>query len=315
MSLKQTDSRKLLPALALSAILAGCASIPRNESPDVYGMLYDGESTAAYATAFPVGSPAEAYGNGDMAARAGDFDRALFEYIRGLRLESEPVAEPLYRIGAIHHQRENHRLAELAYRWALEVDPDHGPGATALGIMQLEKRQYAEAATQLESVTRSGNANWRTHNALGILSDLHGDFEEAARHFSDALNASPGNPVILNNLGYSRYLAGDLEGARDALRQALRANPRYELAWRNLGLVHAREGNYDAALDALARSGTEAEAYNDIGYVSMVGGRYSEATFFFQEAMRLSPAFYATASENARHLERRIRRSAASRQD
>jgi Flp pilus assembly protein TadD len=305
----------LLLALVLSAIMAGCASTPRNERPDLYGMLYDGESTAAYATAFPVGSPAEAYGNGDVAARAGDFDRALFEYIRGLRLEEEPVAEPLYRIGAIHHQRGNHRLAEMAYRWALEVDPDHGAGATALGIMQLERRKYDEAEAQLQSVSGKGNATWRTYNALGILSDLHGHFDEAAGYFTHALNASPGNHMVLNNLGYSRYLAGDLEGARDALSRALRGNPHYELAWRNLGLVLAREGDYDAALDALARSGTEAEAYNDIGYVSMVGGRYSEAIFFFQEAMRLSPTFYVTASENARHLERRIRRNATSRQE
>jgi tetratricopeptide (TPR) repeat protein len=303
--------RKLFLALVFSVSLAtGCATTPRQQDPDLFGMLYDGESTAAYATAFPVGSPEEAYANAELAARGGDLDRALYEYIRGLRLEDEPAAEPLYRIGAIHHQRENHRLAEMAYRWALEADPDHGAAGTGLGLLQLARRQYDEAEAQLLSVSDQGNSTWHTHNALGILSDLHGHFDEAAGHYRRALDSSPENYVVLNNLGYSRYLAGDWGGARDALHGALRSNPNYPMAWRNLGLLHAREGNYDAALDALGRIGSEAEAYNDIGYVAMLEGRYTEAAFFFEEALRLSPTFYVTASENARHLERRIRRNA-----
>ncbi len=303
---------RLLLSLFVSAALAACASSPRDNEPDIYGMLYDGESTAAYATAFPVDSPEEAYRNGDLSARAGDFDRALFEYIRGLRLEEEPVADPLFRIGSIHHQRGNHQLAEMAYAWALEVDPDNGAAGTGLGTLLLEARQYEAAEKQLRSVVRAGNATWRTHNALGILMDLRGRFEAAGRHYRLALETSPQSYVVLNNLGYSRYLAGDREGAHDALASALRVNSHYELAWRNLGLVHARDGNYDEALDAVARSGTRAEAYNDIGYLSMLNGQYADAEYFFREAMRLSPTYYVTASENAAHLERRMRRNAAS---
>jgi len=306
---------KALLAVTLSLALAGCATTPKSEEPDLYGMLYEGESTAAYGTASPVESPAEAYRNGDAAARAGDFDRALFEYIRGLRLEEEPAADPLYRIASIHHQRDNQKLADMAYRWALEVDPDHAAAGTGLGIMYLESRRYDEAEARLRAVARKEQASWRTHNALGILSDLQGHFDEAARHYARALKIEPANHLVLNNLGYSLYLAGDWEGAREALGKALRSNPGYELAWRNLGLLHARDGDYEEALEAVGRSGTEAEAYNDIGYVSMLQGKYTDAVYFFEQAMRLSPTFYVTASENAKHAERRIRRNAVSEQD
>lgn len=306
--------RTILAAVALSVSLAGCATTGQMQEPDLYSMLYDGESGAAHGTASPVSTPEEAYRHGEAAARAGDYDRALFEYIRGLQMEDEPAAEPLYRIGSIHDQRNNHELAEMAYRRALEVDPSHPEAGTSLGIMELQRRRYSEAEAQLRAVTDEGNANWRTYNALGVLADLQGNADEAVRHYTRALRKDPDNATVLNNLGYSRYLSGDWRGARDALRRALRSDPNYEMAWRNLGLVHVREQAYDDALEAFGRSGTDAEAYNDIGYVAMLEGRYADAKFFFEKAMQRSPTFYLTASENVRQAERQIRRNSASRQ-
>ena len=306
-----TKTTPVLAALAgLSLILAGCATTADNEEPDLYGDLYDGESTAAYGTAFPVSSPEEAYRNGDAAARSGDFDRALFEYIRGLRLEDDPPADILYKIGSIHHERANQPLADIAYRWALEVQPGHPDAGTGLGIMLFQQRKYSEAEAQLRPIARGEDATWRAHNTLGILADLREQFGQAEREYNRALELAPGHHVILNNLGYSRYLAGDLQKARGALRQALRSNPDYEIAWRNLGLVLTRIGDYDEAVEAFARNGSRAEAYNDIGYVRMLEGDYAGAADFFEEAKRLSPSFYVTANENARQAKRQMRRHA-----
>lgn len=300
----------LLSAVLFGVVLSGCAaSNSRHGGSDAYGALYDGESTAVYSTAFPVASPAEAYRNGDAALNAGDEDRALFEYLRGLQLETSPQADPLYKIGAIHHERGNYRLADLAYRWALELEPQHAWAGTGLGVVLLQQRQFELAEQQLRPIVARGNAPWKAHNALGIIADMRGEHEQATEHYQQALQANPRSARVLNNLGYSRYLAGDLPGARQALREAVSANPRYELAWRNLGLVYAREGDYDFAIEAMARNGNRAKAYNDIGYISMVEGRYDEAMNFFQEAMRLSPAYYITASQNARNLDMVMRRN------
>lgn len=291
--------------ITMSIIMGGCASTPTDRHTDVYDMLYQGESTVAYGTAFPVASPDEGYRNGDRAARAGDFDRALYEYIRGLQLEEKAAAEPLYKIGSIHHRQGNHELAELAYRMAIDAEPGHGAAGTGLGLVQLETRRYQEAEQQLWEVAVNGHGSWRTLNALGILADLEKDFRRAGQYYQRALEHAPGNVVVLNNLGYSRYLAADWKGARSALRKAVRSDHRYELAWRNLGLVHAREGHYEDALEALRRSGSEAEAYNDVGYIAMMDGRFSEAINFFQEAIRLAPTYYVAANENATEARRK----------
>ncbi|WP_206675723.1 tetratricopeptide repeat protein [Marinobacter daqiaonensis] len=295
--------------LAITA-LAGCATTSSNgHEDDPYGAFYEGESSATYATAFPVGSAEEAYSNGNKAAERGDYDRALFEYIRGLRLASEPTADILYRIGSIHHFRENNRLAELAYEWVLRLEPEHLQAGTGLGLLYLERRQYGAAKIQLDSVVKlSSRAPWQAYNALGVLADMNSKPWNAEDYYQQALDINPGSPLILNNLGYSRYLAGDWPGAREALEAALRVNGNYELAWRNLGLVHAREKNYQFALEALGRAGNESEAYNDVGFVSMIEGDYSRALSFFSEAMRLSPVYYVKASENADNTRRMMDR-------
>lgn len=305
--------KRILLALLASAALAGCAATPSNgQMDDAYGAFYEGESSATYATAFPVGSAEEAYSYGNKAAQSGDYDRALFEYIRGLRLAEEPTADILYKIGSIHHSRENNRLAELAYQWVLRLEPEHLQAGTGLGLLYLERRQYDAAKIQLDSVVKiTTRAPWQAYNALGVLADMDSKPWNAGPYYQQALDINPDSPLILNNLGYSRYLAGDWPGARKALEAALRVNGNYELAWRNLGLVHAREKNYQFALEALGRAGNESEAYNDVGFVSMMEGDYNQALSFFQEAMRLSSVYYVKASENADNTRRMMNRNVA----
>ncbi|MDR5899536.1 tetratricopeptide repeat protein [Halomonas vilamensis] len=294
---------------ALALILGGCASNSQLQSgADPYAALGN-SSSVEYSTAFPVASPEEAYRNGAGAMRAGDPDRALFEYLRGLRMERRPQADPLYRVGIIHHGRGNHDLAEKAYLWALALDGSHIGARTALGVALLEQRKFDQAEEQLQPLATRRDTPWQAHNALGVIADMRSDYSLAQSHYEKALEVRPSTPLVLNNLGYSRYLAGDWPGARQSLRRAVSVNPGYELAWRNLGLVYAREGDFETAVEAVARNGDRAKAYNDIGYISMLEGRYDDAMGFFEEAMRLSPAYYVTASENAQNLDNIRRRS------
>lgn len=299
--------------LLIALGLGGCATANQPAGADPFAALGSGGSTVEYSTAFPVASAEEAYYNGAAALRARDPDRALFEYLRGLRMESTPKADPLYRVGIIHHGRGNHDLAEKAYLWALEIDGSHVGARTALGVALLEQQAFDAAEQHLQPLVSRGNAPWQAYNAMGVIADIRGEYTLAQSHYEKALEMSPGTPLVLNNLGYSRYLAGDWEGARHSLRRAVGANPGYELAWRNLGLVYAREGDFETAVEAVARNGDRAKAFNDIGYISMLEGRYDDAMGFFEEAMRLSPAYYVTASQNAQNLDSLMRRSESGR--
>ena len=291
--------------LALAAVaLGGCASSPAKVAKGLgtFSSLYDGKSEVAYGTELPVSSAAEAIQRGDLAVAEGDLDKGLFRYIQALDLD-EHNAEALSKIGAIHSVRGNQRLAEIAYRWALKEDPRNIGALTGLGVLSLKKRDYAEARKHLELAVSINDRIPLAHNALGVIGDLQRDYPRAQRHYERALAAKPGSASLLNNLGYSRYLSGNWKGATAAFREALLIDPNYERAWRNLALVYAREKRYTEAVDALSKVQDLPKAYNDVGYVAMVGGRLDDAKGFFEEAKRLSADFYTLADTNQRRVE------------
>lgn len=294
----------LVTVLSLGLILTGCKTLGPKLASGLgsHSALYDGKSELAYNTQFPVTTVPEALARGDLAAANGDLDKALFEYIRALDLEEgNPVA--LARIGQIHYQRGNQPLAELAFRWSLQKDPRNPETLAGLGILLLKKRDYPEARQTLEQAVRIQPRLPSAHNALGVIADLEKDYGRAQHHYQEALAAAPGSANLLNNLGYSRFLSGDHKGAIAAFRDALLADPNYQLAWRNLGLVYARQGRYTEAVEAFAKVQDLPKAYNDVGYLAMVGGKLDDAKGFFEEAQRQSAEFYSLADTNQRRVE------------
>ncbi len=298
------QSRRWPLAVVLLALLGGCAQHPTKVTGgEDYAALLGAQSDVAYATEFPVGSAAEALAKGNAALAGGDGDRALFEFIRALRKEGDN-AEAFYKIGAIHASRGKDDLAETAYRRALATDPRDAAAMTGLGILLTRKRHYAEAETQLRAALRQDPKLAGAHNALGVLADIDRDHPRAQGHYRDGLALAPRSPTLHNNLGYSYYLAGNNPAAIRAFQEALELNPQYALAWRNLGLVYSRQGKYEEALAAFGKVQDAPKAYNDVGYIAMVAGRLDDAQSFFDEAQRLSPEYYPTASDNAERVRR-----------
>lgn len=290
-----------LLALAALGLLAGCAQTPTHTARDGnLAALLGTPSPTAFAAA-PAVTAAEALAKGDAALVAGDPDRALFEYLRALR-QDEGNAEILYKVGAIQASRHNNGVAEAAYRRALDSDPKQAGALTGLGILLTRQRQYAEAETLLRTAVRADPKLAGAHNALGVLADIERDHARAQGHFLDGLAHAPQSPTLHNNLGYSHYLAGNNQAAITEFRAALALDPNYARAWRNLGLVYSRQGKYEKALAAFRKVQDLPQAYNDVGYIAMVAGRLDDAQSFFEEAQRLSPEYYPTASDNAQRV-------------
>jgi Flp pilus assembly protein TadD len=131
-----------------------------------------------------------------------------------------------------------------------------------------------------------------------VISDIENDHALAITYYQLALEQRPGTPMVLNNLGYSYYLAGDWRSAEKAFNQAVNREPDHKKTWSNLGMLYVRKGRYDEAVQALSRVMSEPEAYNTMGYICMLEGKFDRAEAFFEEAIRLSPSYYQAAHEN-----------------
>ena len=299
----------------LMLLIAGCANVsPIEGEADVaeykeqFSDLYKGKSTIAFATEFAPASAEEARQLGDLALQQQDLDRALFNYIQALNMDGED-ALTLVKIAAIHDYRGNQDLAGLAYKRALQVDRHNTQALTGIGIILLKKREMNPAKVLLLRSVELDDSQWQAHNALGIIEDLQSNHQLAIAHFQVALQIKPESPMLMNNLGYSYYLSDSWAAARKLYQKALNVAPDYKRAWQNLGLLYSREENYRSALDAFSHAMETSQAYNDVGYLSMLEGKYALSERFLERAINESPSYYETANENIERL-RQLKRSA-----
>lgn len=292
----------LLRAASIVALLAlaGCAAFSNIKQPkDEHSELYDGQNKLIHEAGHREGSAKDALARGDEALNQGDMDLALFEYVKAVELDDSQF-EAFYKIGIIHLARGNLSLAQSAFHKTLARAKRHPGALEGMGLVFLQQRQYDGAEDYLNQAITADSQRWQAHNGLGIIADLQKQYALAVSHYQAALQIKPGFPLLLNNIGYSNYLAGNWGAAQRYLEQALKKNPNYKRAWENLGLLHARRGQYDLAKAAFLHVMDEAHALNNIGYLSMMEGRFDEAETFLSAAIALSPSYYATAYDNLR---------------
>ena len=297
--------RGIVPTTMLLLILAslgiaGCSTTSTVSDIDVvdYDEFYDGEAELVYQNKELPETAEEMIELGDSQLVQGKEDEALYEYVKAADQDNKSYTA-MYKIGDIHAKRGNEALAIKAYEMALNINPDNGQANEGLALILLNKRDYEKARTHLVKAEASGAAiSWRVYNSLGVISDLEKDYKQAIRYYEKALTVQPEMPLILNNMGYSHYMSGDWDSAEKYYRQAVLNDEFFERAWRNLGLLYARQGKYEEAVNAFTQVEDLPEAYNDIGFICMLNGKYDISEAFFKRAIKLAPRYYEAANSN-----------------
>lgn len=298
---------KILAMGAGVSLLTACAHVSPVASPEM--RPYD-KTLAPFLQALESRQPAQASATsveeeakrGDELRAKGDKDEAFLAYLRGHKLAPDNTAV-LLRLGRLHRDRHELELAEQALRSVLELEPNGAEARVVLGLVKLDQRDRASAEQLFEEALRLDPERWDAHDGLGVLADLRGDHGAAVAHYEAALKIHSA-PMVLNNLGYSHYLAGDLERARTLFQQALSADPSFQRAQYNLALVTAKLGLYQEAIALFSRLMDPDAAYNNVGYLCMMEGKYDEAEEFFRKAIEISPTYNVTANDNLKALQR-----------
>lgn len=293
---------KVTRFLVLIACLAivGCSSVPARKTADAEfdandkGALLDQLGISATSTG-------QAIEQGDAALRQEKYDLALMYYIKALEMDDKNVVA-LEKLADVYTLKGEVGMAAVAYQMILKIDARHAEAHEKLGLLQLKNRQYDGAQKHLTQAVKSDPRRWLAQNGLGLIADLHRNYKTAIQRYSAALEVNPNSPMLLNNLGYSLYLSGDQATAKANFLKALSINPNYQRALHNLALLEAKQGNYQRAVKIFNQFMEEAAAYNNVGYICMMEGKFQQAEQYFIKALKLSPIYYAKANENLEYL-------------
>lgn len=283
-------------------LISGCASVPTEKMQDENAeLLYDGEAQVLYETKQKAKTADEAIEFGERALEAGDTDLALYQFVSAYEFDKSQFFA-LYKVGVIHTRKGSIERAAMAFNLVLKSNPDHADTLMELGLIELRMRRHAQAADHLNRAVELEAGLWRAFNGLAVLADLDKNFKLAEEYYDMALQLNPHSAVVLNNRGYSRYLAGDWEGAQESIRKALDIDAGYQKAWLNLGLILLRGASYDKALAAFERVMDKARAYERVGSLVMVEGKYDVAEYFLNLAIDESSTYHKEAYDKLEQL-------------
>ncbi|MBS0265040.1 MAG: tetratricopeptide repeat protein [Planctomycetes bacterium] len=158
-----------------------------------------------------------------------------------------------------------------------------------LAMARLSERhgQLKQARDLYESELQKDPNNALIHHRLAVIASREERGEDAFRHFETARQLAPHNAQVLSDLGYAYYLRHDLDDAEACLKQAVAADPQYKAARNNLGIVLGVRGKFEEAMAQFRKTGSEAAAYANMGYVHSQLGDLDQALQHYNHALSL----------------------------
>lgn len=141
-------------------------------------------------------------------------------------------AQVYYVYGLIYDQTNRPERALVAYKKAVELNPNHTSALVNLGVHQLKNSQYAEAQSTFERLTGQFNRN----DAV-TLTSLGSAYRGRSADFK---SGAPERDQWVRK-------------AEDAYKRALQASSNYGPAYYNLGLLYLDTDPYPGITDPIAR--------------------------------------------------------------
>uniref|UniRef100_UPI00356A9AF1 tetratricopeptide repeat protein n=1 Tax=Pontiella sp. TaxID=2837462 RepID=UPI00356A9AF1 len=221
--------------------------------------------------------------------------------------------------------------AEVALNTVLGEDPDNDTARAMLGMIELQKRDWGGATTELTKSATVNPADPAAQNALALAQlQQTKNVNAAINRLKGVVNAYPDYAPALFNLGavyefyvknsaqamswYNQYLAkagadgSHVQAANAALarlggrpattqddRNLPRANPAEALRYMNEGLKLYGAQKYDDAVaafkKALMADPKQKNAYYNLGLTFYAQGNFSDAATACNNAVNLDPNF------------------------
>ena len=162
-------------------------------------------------------------------------------------------------------------------------------------VAALRQRDYQKGSRLALEALKLDDRSGMAWHVLAICREKAGDVGQAITAYEAALKLLPTETAVAHDLGRLAQRLGHFEIAEKLLRKYLEAEPLHVEANNNLACVLRDQGRYGDAIDTLkaiiAVKPAHALLWNSIGTVLSDQGEMAQSIIFFDEALRLDPAF------------------------
>ena len=239
----------------------------------------------------------------------GEPDEAELLFREALELLPEHATSH-YGLGRLYQIRGEEKKAAEQYRNAVRIVPSFAEAYLNLGASYHALGEDRKAAAELREAIRL-RPEWAgaRYNLGNVLFDM-GRFDEAAVEFGRAVEMDPGNELFVRIHSNARERAGDREGAEETVRLGLTRIGESADLQNRLGDLLEKDGRTGEALGEYLRAveidPRHSVAWNNIGLLYYHQGDSEKAIETWRKILVYDPA--SPVVQNIRMAEEAIRR-------
>ncbi len=190
------------------------------------------------------------------------------------------------------HNRGNVAEAEALYRSVLTSDQNNFPALNMLGILQGQRRNFAEAIVLLDRALKVNPQSADVHANLAHIYFQSGDLQQAAASYTKALTIKPDFALAHSNYSGVLRSLGRLDDALSHCDKALAAQPNFVNALNNRANVLFDLRRYPEALavyeNTISLAPQMPQAWLGRGNCLMELSRHTEAQSAYDKALQLN---------------------------
>jgi arylsulfatase A-like enzyme/Tfp pilus assembly protein PilF len=161
---------------------------------------------------------------GEYLAEVGQAEQAI-ALVEPLAKNPDADPDTLNALGIAYARARRPRDAQRTFERVLASDPESSIPLENLGVLALERNDYADARQYFERAVRADPTSSRAHADLGVVALKAGDHAAATAAWRRAVQLDPTNYDALYNLGTTLARDGDMDAARPYLEQFVRSAP------------------------------------------------------------------------------------------
>ena len=204
------------------------------------------------------------------------------------------------RLAYTYHGMKQYDKAITTYEKALTVDPKHLMARKYLGILYLNKKDFASAEKEFKRLIKDFPDNHIGWYQMGYLFRNKGEWKKAIDCYMKASvigkkDGSGGDADSLVEAALVYEHLGDKERSRSLFREARKRAPGWYRPVFKLGTLALDEFKYDEAAKmfhhALELDPTNYRIYNSLGCALAFDGKEDKAAIAFRNAVKFNPRF------------------------
>uniref|UniRef100_A0A4W3GXK3 dolichyl-phosphate-mannose--protein mannosyltransferase n=1 Tax=Callorhinchus milii TaxID=7868 RepID=A0A4W3GXK3_CALMI len=183
--------------------------------------------------------------------------------------------------------------AEIHYRQALKLNPQHNRALFNLGNLYKSQRRWAEAEHLLRDSISYGPQFGDAFSSLAALLIEQGRLQEADVIYLRGIENCLENSDLHNNYGVFLVDKGDVDGATRHYLRAIGLNPKHHVAMVNLGrLLRSSDKNEEAEswYKRALQMTRDVDILSPLGALYYNTGRYEQALRVYSEAIGIQPS-------------------------